>query len=105
MRPCGKVTGRDRLFNQTESMSILDIAKVAADLHRDALQVEHLANPRVELESHYYNVTHTGLGLQPHLLSDTLLTLLYAIADRYKQRADPEKLVPTVQWRRDSARG
>ena len=38
-------------------------------------------------------VTHTGLvglGLEPHLLSDTLLTSLYAIADRWKGRADLE---------------
>ncbi|MBO0867105.1 MAG: NAD-dependent epimerase/dehydratase family protein [Micromonosporaceae bacterium] len=96
--------GEFRVFNQmTESMSILEIAKVVADLHPDAVQVEHLANPRVELESHYYNVTHTGLvelGLQPHLLSETLLTSLYAIADRYKHRAEVEKLRPTVEWRR-----
>jgi UDP-sulfoquinovose synthase len=64
--------------------------------------VDHLPNPRVELESHYYNVVHTGLvglGLEPHLLSDTLLTSLYAIADKYKERADLEAMMPKVNWR------
>ena len=64
---------------------------------RTRCQVEHLTNPRVELETHYYNVTHTGLvdlGLQPHLLSDTLLTSLYEIADPYKHRADLEAMRP-----------
>jgi UDP-sulfoquinovose synthase len=64
--------------------------------------VEHLENPRVEAEAHYYNVTHTGLrdlGLRPHLLSDTLLSSLYAIADRYKHRADPAALRPGIRWR------
>jgi UDP-sulfoquinovose synthase len=96
--------GEYRVFNQmTESMSVLDIAKVVADLHPDDVTIDYLPNPRVELESHYYNVVHTGLvelGLQPHLLSETLLTSLYGIADRYKHRADPTALRPTVRWRR-----
>src|SRR6266705_2324614 len=96
--------GEFRVFNQmTESMSVLEIAKLVADLHPNVVDVEHLDNPRVEAEQHYYKVTHTGLvelGLQPHLLSDTLLTSLYAIADRYKHRADPAALRPTVNWRR-----
>jgi UDP-sulfoquinovose synthase len=95
--------GEFRVFNQmTESMSVLDIAKLVADLHPDAVRVEHLDNPRVEAESHYYKVTHTGLmelGLRPHLLSDTLLTSLYAVADRWKHRADPAALRPSVRWR------
>jgi UDP-sulfoquinovose synthase len=96
--------GDFRVFNQmTEAMSVLDIAKLVADLHPNALEVEHLSNPRVEAEEHYYKVAHTGLvelGLQPHLLSDTLLTSLYRIADRYKHRVDPAALRPRVNWRR-----
>src|SRR5438477_2360832 len=92
--------GEFRVFNQmTESMSVLDIAKLVADLHPNVVEVEHLDNPRVEAESHYYKVTHTGLvdlGLRPHLLSDTLLTSLYAIADRYKHRADLAMLRPAI---------
>jgi UDP-sulfoquinovose synthase len=95
--------GEYRVFNQmTESMSVLEIAKLVADLHPNAVDVVHLDNPRVEAESHYYKVTHTGLvelGLSPHLLSDTLLTSLYAVADRYKHRADPAALRPAVHWR------
>jgi UDP-sulfoquinovose synthase len=95
--------GEFRVFNQvTESMSVLDIAKLVADLHPNAVDIDHLQNPRVELESHYYKVTHTGLvelGLEPHLLSDTLLTSLYAIADKHKHRAVLEAMRPTVDWR------
>jgi UDP-sulfoquinovose synthase len=95
--------GEFRVFNQmTESMSILDIAKLVADLHPNVVAVEHLENPRVEAEAHYYKVAHTGLvglGLEPHLLSDTLLTSLYQIADRHRHRADLEALRPTVSWR------
>ena len=95
--------GEFRVFNQmTESMSILDIAKLVADLHPNVVAVEHLENPRVEAEAHYYKVSHTGLvglGLEPHLLSDTLLTSLYRIADRHRHRADLEALRPRVTWR------
>jgi UDP-sulfoquinovose synthase len=98
--------GEFRVFNQmTEAMCVLDIAKLVADLHPNAVAVEHLDNPRVEAESHYYKVTHTGLvdlGLRPHLLSDTLLTSLYSIADRYKHRVDPAALRPAVRWRSTS---
>jgi UDP-sulfoquinovose synthase len=95
--------GEFRVFNQmTESMSVLDIAKLVSDLHPNGVAIEHLDNPRVEQEQHYYKVKHTGLvglGLQPHLLSDTLLTSLYAIADRYKHRADLDAMRPSVNWR------
>jgi UDP-sulfoquinovose synthase len=95
--------GEFRVFNQmTESMSVLEIAKLVADLHPNEVTVEHLDNPRVEAETHYYNVRYTGLmelGLEPHLLSETLLTSLYGIADRYKHRADLDALRPTVRWR------
>jgi UDP-sulfoquinovose synthase len=95
--------GEFRVFNQmTESMSVLDIAKLVADLHPNGVAIDHLTNPRVEQEQHYYKVKHTGLvelGLQPHLLSDTLLTSLYAIAEKYKHRADLAAMKPTVTWR------
>jgi UDP-sulfoquinovose synthase len=95
--------GEFRVFNQmTESMSVLEIAKLVADLHPNVVTVEHLDNPRVEAEAHYYKVAYTGLlelGLRPHLLSDTLLTSLYEIADRYKHRADLAALRPSVRWR------
>jgi UDP-sulfoquinovose synthase len=95
--------GEFRVFNQiTEWMSVLDIAHLVADLHPDNVKIDHLANPRVEAELHYYNVTHTGLealGLKPHLLGETLLTSLYEIADRWKHRADVDAMRPTVTWR------
>jgi UDP-sulfoquinovose synthase len=99
--PAGR--GEFRVFNQmTETMSVLDIAKLVADLHPLGVEIDHLTNPRVEQEQHYYRVTHSGLvdlGLDPHLLSDTLLTSLYAIADRWKHRVDVDAMQPKVTWR------
>ena len=64
--------------------------------------VENLDNPRVEAPEHYYNVKHTKLvelGLQPHLLSDTLIESLFEITKRYAHRVRLEALRPTVNWR------
>lgn len=102
--------GEFRVFNQmTESMSVLQIAQTIAECYPGEVVIENLENPRVEMEEHYYNVTHTGLmelGLVPHLLSDTLITSLFDIAKRYRDRVDLEAIQPRVNWRgaRDSRR-
>ena len=48
-----------------------------------AEQVKSVPNPRIEAEEHYYNAKHTGLlelGLQPHFLSDNLISSLLGYA-------------------------
>jgi UDP-sulfoquinovose synthase len=96
--------GEFRVFNQmTESMSISQIAETIAKVSPDAAKVEHLDNPRVELEGHHYNVVHTGLielGLEPHLLSDTLIESLFEITKRHAHRVRPEAMLPTIEWRK-----
>jgi len=95
--------GEFRVFNQmTESMSIAEIAKTIAENHGESVEVEYLEGPRVEADQHYYHVVHTGLvdlGLEPHLLSDTLLESLFAIAAAHRDRVDLAAMRPTVNWR------
>jgi UDP-sulfoquinovose synthase len=99
--------GEFRVFNQiTEFMSLQQIADTIAKASPDAVTITRVENPRVELENHHYNVVHTGLvglGLEPHLLSDTLIESLFEITKRYAHRARPEAMLPTVQWRRPSS--
>ena len=99
--------GEFRVFNQmTESMSIGQIAETIARCSPDAVKIEHLDNPRVELYDHYYNVTHTRLvelGLEPHLLSDTLIDSLLGITKRYAHRVRLEAMRPTIQWRKPAS--
>src|SRR4051794_21999783 len=70
--------GEFRVFNQmTESMSVKRIAETVAECFPGEARIDHLPNPRVEHEEHYYHVTHTrllDLGLEPHLLSETLIS-------------------------------
>jgi UDP-sulfoquinovose synthase len=100
--------GEFRVFNQiTEWMSVAEIAKTVANLSPRPVEVENVANPRVEEGSHYYNVVHTGLpslGLEPHLLSDTLITSLFRIAEENANRVDLAAMRPTVQWRSTSSK-
>jgi UDP-sulfoquinovose synthase len=95
--------GEFRVFNQmTESYSVGEIAEKVAECFPGPVQVEHLENPRVEQPEHYYNVKHTGLvglGLQPHLLSETLIESMFPIVAEHKDRVNLEALLPTVRWR------
>jgi UDP-sulfoquinovose synthase len=95
--------GQFRVFNQfTEQMSVLDIARTVAAAYPGDCRIEHLDNPRVEAEQHYYRAAHTGLldlGLVPHLLSDTLINSMFRIAERHKDRVSAQAIRPTVKWR------
>ena len=104
LNPANK--GECRVYNQfTEQFSVLELAqKVQAAGKHLGLQVEidHLPDPRVEAEAHYYNAKHSklvDLGLQPHLLSDSLLDSLVNIAIQYRERVDTTLILPTVSWR------
>jgi UDP-sulfoquinovose synthase len=98
--------GEFRVFNQmTQSLSIGQIAKTVAAAYPGPVDVENLENPRVELEDHYYNVTHSSLerlGLKPRLLSDTLIDSMFGIVEAHRDRIEPRALRPDVQWRRRS---
>ncbi|HUB29831.1 MAG TPA: NAD-dependent epimerase/dehydratase family protein [Terracidiphilus sp.] len=98
--------GEFRVFNQfTEQFSVLELAQLIQEVGGRLglnVQIDHLPDPRVEAESHYYNAKHsklTDLGLEPHLLSDSLLNSLINIAIRYRDRIDPAMFTPQVNWR------
>ncbi|PSN11259.1 NAD-dependent dehydratase [filamentous cyanobacterium CCP5] len=99
--------GEFRVFNQfTEMFSVGDLAmmvkKAGTTLGLD-VEVSYLDNPRVEAEDHYFNAKNTSLldlGLQPHLLSDSLLDSLLNFAQKYKARVDESQILPKVKWRR-----
>jgi UDP-sulfoquinovose synthase len=101
--------GECRVFNQfTEQFSVLELAtlvKSAAKKLGLTVEIDHLPDPRVESEEHYYNAKHSkllDLGLEPHLLSDSLLDSLMNIAFEYRDRIDAATLLPKVNWRKAS---
>jgi UDP-sulfoquinovose synthase len=107
MNPAAR--GECRVFNQfTEQFSVLDLAHMVQTAGKKlglTVKVDHLADPRVEAEEHYYNAKHSKLielGLQPHLLSDSLLDSLMNVALKYRDRIDAGVMLPRVNWRKPS---
>jgi UDP-sulfoquinovose synthase len=98
--------GEYRVFNQiTEQFSLMELAEMVVEQSRTLglkVEIQHLPNPRVEAENHYYNATHTrllDLGLEPHLLADTILDSLIKLAIQYGGQIDWNLITPTVNWR------
>jgi UDP-sulfoquinovose synthase len=98
--------GEYRVFNQfTEVFDVGGLAEkvrhAASELGID-VQVDHVHNPRLELEEHYYNPTHTKLlelGLEPTLLSETLIESMLETIRRYRDRVLPDVIAPVTEWR------
>ncbi|MGH9736308.1 MAG: NAD-dependent epimerase/dehydratase family protein [Candidatus Acidiferrales bacterium] len=98
--------GECRVYNQfTEQFSVLELARkvqIAGKKLGLSVEIDHLPDPRVEEESHYYNAKHSkliDLGLKPHFLSESLLDSLMNIAVAYRDRADTSLIMPQVNWR------
>jgi len=103
--------GEMRIYNQfTEQFSVGQLAELVAEAAGKMgidVTIDNIPNPRVEKEEHYYNAKHTkllDLGLQPHYLGDSLLDSLLNIALEYKDRVDPDVVMPSVDWRTGKSR-
>ncbi len=97
--------GEYRVFNQiTEVYSIMDLAKLTQKAAAEAgirVEINHVPNPRVELEEHYFNPRHsklTDLGLKPHLLSDVLIEQMIGYISNTKERINKDTIAPKIKW-------
>jgi UDP-sulfoquinovose synthase len=98
--------GEYRVFNQfTEKFSLNELADLVAAAGREYgldVVVEHLDNPRVEAEEHYYNAKHSALldlGLKPHYLSETLIESMFARIEEHRDRVITTAIMPKTRWR------
>jgi UDP-sulfoquinovose synthase len=98
--------GDFRVFNQfTEQFTVLELAGLVARAGREVglqVAVEHIDNPRVEKEEHYYRATNThllDLGLQPHYLSETLIESMFDAIRRHRDRVIEHHIMPRTRWR------
>jgi UDP-sulfoquinovose synthase len=98
--------GECRVFNQfTEQFSVLDLAHLVQTAGKKlglTVEIDHLDDPRVEAQEHYYNAKHSKLielGLEPHLLSDSLLDSLMNVALKYRDQIDANVMMPQINWR------
>ncbi|HMK62249.1 MAG TPA: NAD-dependent epimerase/dehydratase family protein [Acidimicrobiales bacterium] len=99
--------GEYRVFNQfTESFSVRQMAEMVAEVYPGHIEIEHLEDPRVEKEEHYYNAAHTkllDLGLEPHYLEQPTIKGLLGVVERYRHRVDPRAIAATVAWRKTAS--
>jgi UDP-sulfoquinovose synthase len=98
--------GEYRVYNQfTEQFSVKELADMVADGARKLGWepiIENIANPRVEMEEHYYNAKHTkllDLGLKPHFLSETLIDGLLDVVKQHADRVNKRLLYPRHNWK------
>jgi UDP-sulfoquinovose synthase len=101
--------GEFRVFNQlTETFSVNELADKVAAVASNAgfhVKVDHVANPRVEKEGHYYNVKHThlaDLGLRPNLLTEDVIADMLERVKRHKDRVLLETIQPKHRWKYES---
>jgi UDP-sulfoquinovose synthase len=94
-----------RIFNQfAETFSVNDLAvkvKEAGSGLELKIEIQHVENPRLEAEEHYYNPMHTGLmnlGLQPHLLSSDTLSRMLEFVLKHKGRIRTDQIYRQVKW-------
>ena len=97
--------GEFRVFNQfTEQFSVLELAelvKQAGEHLGYSVEIQHVDNPRVEKEEHYYNAIHTkllDLGLEPTLLGEELVESMIHVIERHKGRAIEGAIDPRTRW-------
>ncbi|HYC82032.1 MAG TPA: NAD-dependent epimerase/dehydratase family protein, partial [Solirubrobacterales bacterium] len=97
--------GEFRVFNQfTEQFSVLELAELvkAAAAHLGyEVTIDHVDNPRVEKEEHYYNAVNTSLlslGLQPNYLGEELVSSMLGIIERFRSNAIETSIDPRTRW-------
>lgn len=89
----------------TEQFSVMDMAhkveKVAQEMGLNPV-INHVDNPRVEEEEHYFNAVMTelkDLGLDPHYLTDEVTKNLLELAMENKDRAHQEVIMNSPSWK------
>ena len=98
--------GEFRVFNQfTEQFNVMQLAELvqrtAGELGYE-VEIQHYPNPRVEMEEHYYNATHTkllDLGLEPHFLGEELVRSMLKTIAAHKDRVIERAIVPRTRWK------
>ncbi|MFQ5559821.1 MAG: NAD-dependent epimerase/dehydratase family protein [Nitrospinota bacterium] len=98
--------GDMRILNQfTEQFSVNELARRVCSVGNKLglnVTVKSIENPRKEAEEHYYNAKHSGLmelGLEPHFMTDDVISSMLEQVTLYRDRIDPKKILPRVTWK------
>lgn len=94
-----------RIFNQIiELFSVNQLAEMTQRVGKSLgydVRIEHLDNPRKEMEEHYYNPTYQGLlelGVKPHYLTDDVMAGMFDIVGHYRNDIRKDTIFRGVKW-------
>ncbi len=97
--------GEFRVLNQfTEQFSVMDLAELVQKTGARAgleVNIQHVENPRVEQEEHYYNAKHSkfeDMGLKPNLLNDEVLDSMLQAALANRDTVNSGTIMPRIRW-------
>ncbi|MDO5302144.1 MAG: NAD-dependent epimerase/dehydratase family protein [Tissierellia bacterium] len=99
--------GELRIYNQiTEDFSVLELAervqKVGKERFGLDVEINHVENPRVEKEEHYFSTVKTklkDLGLEEHLLTDEVIEKIFKLALDNKDRLKKDLVMNSPSWK------
>ena len=100
--------GKNKLsiYNQfTEQFSVNDLSKIVRNSFKKIdidVKIQHLKNPRIESEKHYYNANNKGmkvLGLQPTLLTEDIIIKIAKYVMKHKHRINSKIIQPKIYWK------
>jgi UDP-sulfoquinovose synthase len=98
--------GELRIFNQfTETFTVNELAekvKKAANTLGLDVKIQHIDNPRIEAEEHYYNPKHTGLidlGLAPHFLTEDVLSQMLEFVETHRENIVKDRIFRGTAWK------
>lgn len=100
-------SGEFKIYNQiTEQFSVLELANIVKEVAKKYFdieaEIEHMENPRVEKEEHYYNAVYTelkDLGLEAHLLTEEVVKDILQLAIDNKERVKEDVVMNSPSWR------
>ena len=97
--------GELRIFNQlTETFTVNELAAQVETVGNQMglnVKINHIDNPRIEREEHYYNPKHTGLlelGLQPHFLTEERLSEMVQYVLKHRDQIRKDIIFRGVKW-------
>lgn len=100
--------GEFRVFNQFVELfninQLAELVRFAGEKVGLKVNIEHIVNPRKELEEHYYNPVHTklmDLGLKPNYLSNVLIDSMLRKIYQYRDNIDKDTIMPKIKWEQE----
>jgi len=97
--------GELRIFNQImETFSANQLAELTqsvASKRGYTVEINHIENPRKEMEDHYYNPTYQGLidiGVEPHYLTEETLGAIFDTVESHKNNIRTDIIFKGVKW-------